>query len=95
MKVPLSPPVPIIPKPAEASYKAQTIYVCPDSLDAMLDDAGGSDRQKQAFKAIMVENQSFAEGDESTTLDEASTIYGYFCDGWEAAEEAHGIKEKD
>ena len=95
MNHPLSPPGPIIPKPAEASYKAQTIYVCPDSLDAMLDDAGGSDRQKQAFKAIMVENQSFAEGDESTTLDEANTIYAYYCDGWRDAEEAHGIKEKD
>ena len=92
MKQPLSPPVPIIPNP---NYKSETVYVCPDNLDAMLDDAGGSDRQKQAFKAIIVENQSFAEGDESTTLDEASTIYAYYCDGWRDAEEAHGIKEKD
>jgi len=95
MNHPLSPPGPIIPKPAKASYKAETAYVCPDNLDDMLDDAGGSDRQKQAFKAIVVETQSFEEGDSPTTLDDASTLYAYFCDGWRAAEEAHGIKEKD
>ena len=67
------------------SYKAETVYVCPDNLDTMLDDAGGSDQQKQAFKEVIIDQQSFEEGNEPITLDDASLYFAYFADGWEAA----------
>ena len=91
MSEPFSPPDNIIP---EANYKGVTIYVTPDSMDAMLDSAGGSDDQKSAFKKMIVEMQGFEEGEKATTLDEANTLYGFFCDGWRSALKAHGIKEK-
>jgi len=74
-----------------ANYKAETVYVCPDNLDDMMDDAGDSEQQKEAFKRIIVELQSFEEGNVPITLDEANTFFGFFCDGWRACEKAHGL----
>jgi len=73
-------------------YKAETIYVCPDNLDDMLEDAGGSEKQKEEFKRIIVEQQSFEEGNEPTTLDEANTFFGYFCNGWTTCEKVNGLR---
>lgn len=72
-------------------YKAETVYVCPDTIDTMMDDAGGSEQQKKAFKRIIIEQQSFGEGEEPITLDDANLRFAYFCDGWRACEKAHGL----
>lgn len=70
---------------------APTKYVTPDNIDTIFDSLEDpNDLQHTMFKKNIIELQSFAEGDESITLEQAKDYWMMYAQGWDDCKQAKG-----